>query len=104
MNRRLRWLIAARLDLLELLDWIADRSDIDTGEAYVFGVETHALRLTQYPLIGSPRNDLSVGLRSLTHSRRTIIFYRVAADNIVEIVRISHGGRNLDAMFADDDD
>jgi toxin ParE1/3/4 len=54
-------------------------------------------RLSEHAFVGRPRDELTPGLRSvLVHPH--VIFYRVA-DERVEIVRVLHQRRDLEAIF-----
>jgi toxin ParE1/3/4 len=59
-------------------------------------------RLVDHPFLGRPRNDLIPGLRSIL-AHPYIVFYRVSGSNI-EVVRVLHQRRDIDAIFASDDD
>lgn len=55
--------------------------------------------LARSPNIGRVRNEITEGLRSFPVGRY-VIFYRPAAAGI-EIVRVLHGSRDLDAVFVE---
>ena len=58
--------------------------------------------LERHPFGGRSRDELRAGLRSLL-SDPYVIFYRVR-DGVPEIVRVLHGRRDLDAIFAEEPD
>lgn len=93
-----RWLPAATEDLFALFDWIVDQAGVDIAESYTTRIEGFVDQLVNFPSRGTSRDDLSPGLRSVTYRKRTIIIYRIS-DSIVEIVRLSHGRRDLPTMF-----
>ena len=103
MTPRLIWRESASDDLLELYNWIAARSDVDTAFSYTQKVEAFANRLVLFPRRGTPRDEVAGGLRSIVYTGRTIVFYTNAAEDVVEIVRISHRGRDLGTMFSKHD-
>jgi toxin ParE1/3/4 len=86
---------------MDLYDWIAAQAGPDTAFAYTKGVEATLAPLRDFPMLGTPRDDLADGVRSLVHRGRTIILYRVV-DGDIEILRLAHGGRDLGEMFGDD--
>jgi toxin ParE1/3/4 len=92
------WRPKARADLLALYDWIASQADRQVAFEYTRCIEEHVNGLTQFPKRGTPRDDLVAGLRTLVYRRRTVIAYRVLESD-VEILRVSHGGRDLGQLF-----
>jgi toxin ParE1/3/4 len=58
--------------------------------------------LSQYPLAGRQRDDILSTLRSFPVDRRLLILYQIRQDRdreIVEIVRVIDGRRNLKRLF-----
>jgi toxin ParE1/3/4 len=98
VTHRVVWLETARHDLKQLYDWIADQADADIALNYTARIESHTAKLADWPMIGSPRDELAVGLRTITYRRRTIIVYQVVAGD-VEVMRIFHGGQELRLTF-----
>jgi toxin ParE1/3/4 len=95
---RIVWLADARRDLINLYDWIADQANSDTAFSYTSRIESHAAKLAEFPRIGTPRDDLAAGMRTITYRRRTVIAYQIVGDD-VEVLRIFHGGRELRLGF-----
>ena len=95
------WRPQARHDLLSLYEWIADQSDPDTAFDYTSQIEAHATKLAPFPERGTPRDDLTKGVRTTPYRRRTVIAYRVLND-AVEILAIAHAGRDLGRAFEGD--
>ena len=58
--------------------------------------------LAQHPNLGPARPEISPGARMLT-VEDYLVLYRVRGSD-VEIVRIVHGARRLEGLFADDGD
>lgn len=58
------------------------------GEAYVRAISAVLDRLSAYPEIGSARDDLKPGLRSLPSGQHRI-FYVVQSDGLV-VIRVLH--------------
>lgn len=98
VTHRVVWLETARRDLKQLYDWIADRAGADTALNYTARIELHTAKLADWPLIGSLRDELAAGIRTITYRRRTIIVYQVVAGD-VEVMRIFHGGQELQLTF-----
>jgi toxin ParE1/3/4 len=92
------WEQSARIDLLALYDWIADRADPDTAYRYTSRIEAFVETLRSFPNRGTPRDRVSPGLRSITFERKYIIGYCVEEDEVV-ILRIIHGARDFAKTF-----
>ena len=58
--------------------------------------------LSRQPGLGRRREELAAGLRSFPVGRYVIFYLQV--QDCLQIVRILHGARDLDAVFADPDD
>lgn len=98
VTHRIVWLATAQRDLKRLYDWIADQADADTALSYTSRIQTHTAKLADWPFIGSPRDEMAVGVRTITYRRRTIIAYQVV-ENEVEVLRVFHGGQELRMGF-----
>ena len=83
----------AEQDLDEIDDWIAAH-DPARAEAFVQNVRRRCAILSQFPLIGRPRDDLAPGIRTLNFDRRVLVAYRIV-DERVEIGRILYRGRDV---------
>ena len=90
----------ARSDLSEIWDYIA--ADNDTrADAFVDLIDQKFQALAGHPNLGRSRDELEEGLRSFPVGKY-VIFYRVIPE-VVEIVRVLHGSRDLNAIFTSDD-
>ena len=87
----------ARSDLAEIWDYIADDNET-RADAFVDTIDSKFHLLAGQPDIGRVRNDLADGMRSFPVGRY-VIFYRVVPKG-VEIVRVLHGARDVDALFS----
>ena len=103
MTYKIVWYRKARQDLLALYDWIDQQAGPEIANDYTSRIDAHAAKLGHFPHRGTPRDDLSHGLRTITYRRRTIIGYKVV-DQEVQILHIIHGGRNLAGVFDEGDD
>jgi toxin ParE1/3/4 len=89
----------AAADLEEVWDYIAldDRLAADK----IIGEFLIAFRqLVETPRMGRQRDDLSPGLRSLGHGNY-LVLYNIKYE-IINIVRVVHGARDLNALFHPD--
>jgi len=90
----------ARSDLSEIWDYIADDNET-RADAFVDIIDQKFQALASYPNMGRSRDELEEGPRSFPVGRQ-VIFYRVIAEG-VEIIRVLHGSRDLNAIFNPDD-
>ncbi|MBU4234561.1 MAG: type II toxin-antitoxin system RelE/ParE family toxin [Desulfobacterales bacterium] len=89
-----------RGDLSEIWDYIA--ADNETrADAFVDLIDQKFQALASHPNLGRSRDELEEGLRSFPVGKY-VIFYRAIPAG-VEIVRVLHGSRDLNAMFNPDD-
>lgn len=95
----MRELLLAQLakdDLAEIWDYIA----ADNPEAAMRLMEAFKAKfelLLTHPLIGKPRDELLLGLRSFAVGKY-LIFYQ-SSDDFVEILRVRHGATNIQSLF-----
>ncbi|MFH1135540.1 MAG: type II toxin-antitoxin system RelE/ParE family toxin [Pseudomonadota bacterium] len=88
----------AKSDLVEIWNYIAADSE-ERADAFIKMIDCKFESLAEQPQVGRVREELSKGLRSFPVGRY-IIFYRPYSDG-VEIVRVLHGSRDLEAVVQD---
>ncbi len=86
----------AESDLDEIWLYIAQDSP-DNADAFLDELEKRCEALAQFPFIGTNRDELMPGLRSLAVGGY-LIFYLPIEDGI-EVVRVLHGMRDIDVIF-----
>ena len=94
--RRIRFAQAVALDLEEIYDYIA----ADNGEAaerLMVRMQDRWRSLLSNPGIGSRRDELQKGMRSITEGNY-VIFYQATAEDL-EIVRVLHASRDIPKIF-----
>ncbi len=90
------WSDSAEADLLAI--WIEIASARPrSADRMIDELDRACGRLARAPGSGRSRDELSPGLRSLP-VRRYVIFYRASAGRL-EVARVLHGARDLDALF-----
>ena len=62
--------------------------------------QIRCLRIAEFPHAGPPRPQWGEGIRIAIHGKYVIV-YRVR-DETVQVLRVVHGARDLDALFADE--
>jgi toxin ParE1/3/4 len=86
----------AETDLAEILDYLEERNP-QAAERFATAIDDRCSLLSQLPLMGRSREELSPGLRSLV-VEHYVLFYRVKA-TAVEVLRILHGARDIDTIM-----
>ena len=88
----------AATDLEEIGDRIALRNSSRTV-SFVQELRDKVRKIGEFPHAGSPRPQWGDDVRIELHGRYLIV-YRVREE--VQILRVVHGGRDLDALFSHD--
>lgn len=92
---------ALAVDDLEELWLYVSEHDVDAADRVVDGVSGLINLLSAQPEMGTPRDDLGLGLRCLVHKRRFLVFYRFK-NGVVEVLRILRGERFLTSGLFDE--
>ncbi len=85
-----------RLSAIEA--YIAERAGSLVAERFVAQVIARAERLSAFPLRGTPRDDLQIGLRTVVHRRTVTIAYIVAGNQVV-VTDFLYRGEDAAARF-----
>ena len=96
--KRLVYLPAAVADLKAITLFIADDNP-DRAISFVDELQSIAAEAAQRPASFPARDDLAPGLRAARHGRYLIFFQEIADE--IQIVRVLHGARDLQRLFAD---
>jgi toxin ParE1/3/4 len=89
----------ARTDLVEIWNYIADDSEAQ-ADTFLDTIDRKLALLADQPNIGRVRRELGDEIRSFPLGRYTIFY--VAIPSGIEVVRVLHGARDLDAIFQSD--
>jgi toxin ParE1/3/4 len=90
----------AKADLSDIWQFIAEDSD-DQADAFIDLIDQKFQLLAQQSGLGRRREELAEGLRSFAVGRY-VIFYLVIPGG-VQIVRVLHGARDIEAAFTKPD-
>jgi plasmid stabilization system protein ParE len=91
----------ARDQLDSLHGYIASAANAEIATQFLNGIFDQIAALRDFPLRGTPRDDLRHGLRTLAWRRRVTIAFVVEERNVV-IVGVFYGGRDFEALLAGD--
>jgi toxin ParE1/3/4 len=100
---RLRYLASARDDLVQIYQYIRERSGSgETARRFVRELRQKCADLAGAPIrMGRPRRELRPDLRSHPH-KSYIIFFRYI-DDVFEVVNIIEGHRDIPRLFQRDE-
>jgi toxin ParE1/3/4 len=87
-------------DIEDIADFIASQQSLQQAEEFLAKLDDKFARMTQFPNLGRPRDEILPGMRSLAVDSY-LIFYAVTASDI-EILRVVSGYRDINALFAED--
>ena len=86
----------AETDILEIWDYIAGDS-LAAADRWVERLDEQFGLLAAQPKMGRPRDELAPGVRSFPVDRYTVFY--VPLDDGIDVVRVLHGARDIDAVF-----
>jgi len=98
-RRQLIWSADADNDLVLIWKSGAELWSHEVAEKHLFEIEYACERLLHDPLLGKAREDLLVGVRSIT-MRPHVIFYLISKTG-VEVIRVLHQRMDIESIFAD---
>lgn len=100
MAREVIFAPEAQNDLLQLYDYIAERSGPARARAFAERIVSYCEGFALFPERGTRRDDLRRGLRTVGYGRRVAIAFHVATEKVT-IDRVLYGGRDLRAALGE---
>ncbi|WP_263385572.1 type II toxin-antitoxin system RelE/ParE family toxin [Granulicella arctica] len=91
----------AEAQLLELYGYLAVEASPETAARFTDGIVTYCESLSTFPLRGTRRDDVRLGLRITSYRKRVVVAFAVDADQ-VQIIGIFYGGQNYEAILQDE--
>ncbi len=88
--------VGAEVDLLEITSFVSS-GDEALVRKFVARFTEVLDRLAEHPEMGRRRDDLRPGLRSVSFNPYLVIYQ--IQNNAVEVVRLLHGARDIEALF-----
>jgi toxin ParE1/3/4 len=98
MKKQIRFSELSRADLKQIYRYIASDSPARGRKLVSELTECCEQAIADHPQIGRVRSEIYNNLRSFAF-KRYVIFYR-EVDEVIEIVRILHGSRDVDLAFS----
>jgi toxin ParE1/3/4 len=97
-HRPIVWSPRAKEDLRDVWRYYAHIASPETADKLLHEIFQSANRLSKDATMWRTRDEIAPGIRSVL-VRPFTIFYRLRDDRVVEVARIVHERRNLDAIF-----
>lgn len=88
-------------DIEEIADYIASQTRLEQAERFLSKLDAQFARITQFPNLGRPRDEILPGLRSLAMDSYLILY--TVTESRVDILRVVSGYRDLTSLFTEDD-
>ena len=89
---------AAERDLFAIYEHIAEAAGLRRAGLYVDRITAACMALSTFPERGTPRDDLSAGVRTIGFERRATIAYRVEGALVI-ILGVFYAGRDFESFF-----
>lgn len=91
----------ARDRLDAIYDYVAGAATPEIAIRFIEGLIDHLATLSDFPLIGTPRDDLRPGLRTLPHRRRVTIAFMVEDASVV-VIDFYYGGQDFETLLREE--
>ncbi len=88
-------------DIEDIADYIAGQRGLEQAERFMTKLDAKFARITQFPNLGRPRDEILRGLRSLSMDSYLILY--ISTESRVDILRVVSGYRDLAGLFPDDE-
>jgi toxin ParE1/3/4 len=102
-ERPVVWSLEACNDLRNIWTYYVEVAGPRSANNVVRKINEASLVLERHPYAGRPRAEVRPGLRSIL-ANPYVVFYRLAQDEVAEIVRVIDGRRDIDEIFAGTED
>ena len=94
------WSREAETDLIDIWLYGAQEHSPGAADRHLRAIDTACKRLVNWPHSGRAHSEIAHGLRSVSVTPH-VVFYRVTSA-AVEIVRVLHARRDVNAIFTED--
>jgi toxin ParE1/3/4 len=99
-KRPVIWSLEARNDLRDIWTYYVEAAAPGSADNVVRKINEACWILQRHPYAGRPRTEVRPGLRSIL-ANPYVVFYRLAQNEVAEIVRVIDGRRDIDEIFAE---
>ncbi|MFN6536356.1 MAG: type II toxin-antitoxin system RelE/ParE family toxin [Nostoc sp. EkiNYC01] len=101
MSSQFRLTEPAIQDIEQIADYIARQSGLAQSESFLSKLDTKFAKIAQFLALGRQRDEILLGVRSLSIDNYLILYMPIGQD--VEIFGVVSGYRDLKALFQDSD-
>ncbi len=91
----------ARAQLDNLYDYIAEAASAATAFRFTNAILDQLESLRDFPNVGTRRDDILAGLRTIGFRRRVTIAFVVEATEVL-VIGLFYGGQDFEAVLRDD--
>jgi toxin ParE1/3/4 len=91
----------AEEDLLAIRIYLTEKASAAVADRFVESLIARSEALSSFADRGSPRDDLALGVRTISHKKSVLIAYRVR-EEIVIVLGFFYRGRDVTAAFKTD--
>ncbi len=102
MSLRVVFAPEAESQLAEVYRYIAAAGSPDSAARYTEAIIAFCEGLAQFPQVGTARDDIRPGLRTIGYRKRIVIAFAIL-DGTVAIVGVFYGGRDYGVILTDSD-
>ena len=89
-------------DIEAIADYLAGQTGLQQAERFLSKLDAKFARVTQFPNLGRPLDEILPELRSLSMEIYLILY--TATGSRLDILRVVSGYRDLASLFTDDDE
>lgn len=100
MTTRARYTGPAERQLLDLYEWIAGEGSPSNAQSFITAIADYCDKLADMPGIGTARDDIRPGLRTVGFRRRVVIAFEQTRDDRIMILGVFYGGQDYEARLA----
>lgn len=90
---------AARFDLLQTWNYLAEQATLDVADKVVADIESAIVRIVRTPGIGHARTDLTARDLLFYRVHCYLIVYRADTKPLLHVIRILHAARDVKGML-----
>lgn len=89
----------AATQLEELFEYVAESGSPSGAARFTESIVAFCERVAIAPMIGTPRDDVRPGLRTIGYKKRVVVAF-VVGEEAVSVIGIYYGGREYESSLA----
>jgi plasmid stabilization system protein ParE len=88
----------AETQLVDIFRYIASAASPEIAARFTNNIVTHCESLRTFPFRGTKRDDIRLGLRTVTYRKRVVIAFDIEA-NLVTIIGVFYAGQDYESAL-----